>query len=221
MANELKMAIVESILQLRALNWSARRIARHLGVDRGTVRKHLRRAGSASKPAIPPAGSPGISDGLCIPSQAADAAGAASVPAASPKRGRPSDCEPYWAIIEAKLELELSAQRIFQDLLEQGFAGGYDSVKRFVRQLGQGRVLPFRRMECAPGLGKRMWGRRAIKGPAGNDRRGPADILPPRSGYPSSGCSPAEPDSVFPDPSSIVDPFLSHHLTELLLRKAL
>ena len=54
MANELKMAIVESIFQLRALRWSARRIARHLGIDRGTVRKYLRRADGSSKPAISP-----------------------------------------------------------------------------------------------------------------------------------------------------------------------
>ena len=46
MANELKMAIIESILQLHALHWSARQIARELGIDRGTVGKHLRRAQS-------------------------------------------------------------------------------------------------------------------------------------------------------------------------------
>jgi hypothetical protein len=41
---------------------------------------------------------------------------------------------------------------------------------------------------------------------------GPAEMLPPRSGYPSSGCSPAEPDSVSPDTSSVIDLSLSHHL---------
>jgi len=72
--------------------------------------------------------------------------------APSAKRGRASECEPYRAIIQAKLDLELSAQRIFQDLVsEHGFAGGYDSVKRFVRGLGRGRALPMRRMECAAG----------------------------------------------------------------------
>jgi hypothetical protein len=40
--------------------------------------------------------------------------------------------------------------------------------------------------------------------PAGSDQRGSAELLPPRSGYPSSGCSPAEPDSVSPDTSSVV-----------------
>jgi hypothetical protein len=35
---------------------------------------------------------------------------------------------------------------------------------------------------------------------------GPADLLPPRSGYPSPGCSSAEPDSVSPDDSTVVPP---------------
>jgi hypothetical protein len=43
-------------------------------------------------------------------------------------------------------------------------------------------------------------------GPTGDiDRQqGPADFLPPRSGYPSSGCSPAEPDSVSPDSTRVI-----------------
>jgi transposase len=36
------------------------------------------------------------------------------------------------------------------------------------------------------------------------DHQGAADIPPPRSGYPLSGCSSAEPDSVSPDSSSVV-----------------
>jgi hypothetical protein len=42
--------------------------------------------------------------------------------------------------------------------------------------------------------------------------QGPAEMLPPRSGYPSSGCSPAESDSVSPDTSSVITPYVSHHL---------
>jgi len=34
---------------------------------------------------------------------------------------------------------------------EHGFGHGYDSVKRYIRRLGQTRPLPMRRMECAPG----------------------------------------------------------------------
>ncbi len=59
MPNELKMAIVETIQRLHALQWSARRIARELGIDRGTVSRHLKQAQNSSKPAISPPGSPG------------------------------------------------------------------------------------------------------------------------------------------------------------------
>jgi transposase len=192
MAHELKMAIVESILQLRALHWSGRRIARHLGIDRGTVAKHLKRlesgpkpaispAGSEgskpatyppapgtvsgdgdradsagqvaeSKPAIPPAGSPGSNGGFFQAVSAGDSGSSQPGTEGPAKLGRPSLCEPYRALILEKLERGLSAQRIYQDLVgDHGFAGGYDSVKRFVRWLGRGRVLPVRRMECAPG----------------------------------------------------------------------
>jgi len=47
-------------------------------------------------------------------------------------------------------------------------------------------------------------------GPRVTDRQGTADVLPPRSGYPSSGRSSAEPDSVWPDHSSVVHDPLSH-----------
>lgn len=99
---------------------------------------------SDSNAAISPAGSEVVSP------QAPDAM---SPPADPPRRvGRISDCEPYRELILAKLDQQLSAQRIFQDLAsDHGFAGSYDSVKRFVRSLGQVRKLPFRRMECAPG----------------------------------------------------------------------
>jgi len=187
-ANELKMAIVESIFQLRTLRWSARRIARHLGIDRGTVRKYLRRADSGPKPAISPAGSQGSKPATNPPAPGGSppddgradvtATTADSKPAISPagcdgeikglpspgthptaatsaapiKRGRASECEPFQALILEKLQQELSAQRIYQDLaVEHGFTGSYDSVKRFVRRLGRSRPLPMRRMECAAG----------------------------------------------------------------------
>ena len=57
MANVLKMAMIQSIQQLHAAGWSQRRIARELGIDRGTVARHLRPPPPDPKPAIPPAGS--------------------------------------------------------------------------------------------------------------------------------------------------------------------
>lgn len=66
--------------------------------------------------------------------------------------GRRSLCTSHRAFIEARAAQGLSAQRIWQDLVDAcAFEGSYQSVKRFVRQLEQARQLPFRRMECAPG----------------------------------------------------------------------
>jgi len=184
MANALKMAIVQSIQQLHAAGWSQRRIARELGIDRGTVARHLRPPPPAPNAAIPPAGflQPGGSNAATFsplpapaPSPSAGngdadhpaAPNAAILPAGSEgenhaaatpanvrsSRGRPTQCEPFRELILAKLDQRLSAQRIWQDLVtDNGFTGSYDSVKRFVRRLGATTPLPFRRMECAPGL---------------------------------------------------------------------
>jgi transposase len=68
-------------------------------------------------------------------------------------RGRQASlCEPWRPIILAKLQLGLTAQRIFQDLVtDHGFTAKYHSVRRFVKHLGHHQALPFRRMECEAG----------------------------------------------------------------------
>jgi transposase len=58
MANHLKMANVQAILQLHSLRWSQRRIAEHLEIDRDTVRRYLLRHAEGANTAIVPAGSP-------------------------------------------------------------------------------------------------------------------------------------------------------------------
>lgn len=132
MANQLKMAMIDTIVTLLERGWSYRRIARELGIHRETVARHdrLRREEAAAKPAIPTPGSD------------------------PPRRpaGRQSHCVPFRERIQASLDRGLTAQRIFQDLrAESAFAGSYASVKRFVRSLTAATPLPFRRMECAPG----------------------------------------------------------------------
>ena len=50
------------------------------------------------------------------------------------------------------MEAGLSAQRIYQDLVEEkGFAGSYQSICRFVRQLKARQPQRVWRMECPPG----------------------------------------------------------------------
>jgi transposase len=174
MPNLLKVVMTENILSLHRRGWSQRRIARELGIDRETVARYLRQALPAPKPANAPIGSADAADdskpanapiGSAPPDDAANPGlapsglsdlpnmpGAEPVAVAGSSAGRASDCAPWRAVIQAKLNLGLSAQRIHQDLVaEHGFAGSYYSVRRFVRSLEPTQELPFRRLECGPG----------------------------------------------------------------------
>jgi len=139
MANQITMAVSDSIITLYAQGWSRRRIARTLGINRETVARHL---GLVSKPAI---STPGLDpEGTAKP--------AISTPAIASHAGRPSQCEPFRNSIIAWLDKDLSGQRIYQDLVgEHGFRGSYQSVKRYVRRLSKTHPERFERLECAPG----------------------------------------------------------------------
>jgi transposase len=137
---QLKVNQRQSIIALHEQGWSGRRIARELGLDRGTVGNYL---AGISKPATPHTGS-------------GEAGG--SKPATDPHTGSAglggpaSLCEPWREQIEQALERGLSIQRIYQDLVsERQFAGSYYAVRRFVLRRVGSQELPFRRMECAPG----------------------------------------------------------------------
>jgi len=152
-ANQLKMAVVNAISTLKERGWSHRRIARELAIDRETVKRHLDLTQEGSNPATnAPSGSEDSKPATnAPPGSVAEMAGTDS--GKNDKLSGPdSQCEPFLEVINGKLEQELSAQRIYQDLVaEHGFAGSYYSVRRFVRRLGQSHPLPFRRMESAPG----------------------------------------------------------------------
>jgi transposase len=153
MANRLKMALAESIHTLYLRGWSQRRIARELGINRETVARHLSDLLPASKPANAPIGSGDVPDrskpaNAPIGSEPALASSLAS----TGEPGRLSECEPYRDQIREKLQLGLSAQRIYQDLVtERGFPGSYFSVRRFVHRLRAHTGLPVRRLESEPG----------------------------------------------------------------------
>src|SRR5438132_55878 len=86
--NQLNVSLQHSIATLAANGWSARKIARELGVHRETVGRYLRPPQPDSKPAIPPPGSRADSDSK-----------PAIVPAGS-KAGRTSHCAPVTVVID-------------------------------------------------------------------------------------------------------------------------
>ena len=156
MVNQLKMADRNSILALHRGGWSFRRISQHLGIHRDTVSRCVRRsrgAGTAADTTPAAADLPGPSkpaaEGIrdYTPGESKQA-----TQVFTGNRAAKSRCEPHREVILEKLNQGLSAQRIHQDLAsEHQFAGSYQSVRRFVYKLSQGRPLPFRRMECEPG----------------------------------------------------------------------
>jgi transposase len=136
MSNVLKVSLQATIYSLHGRGWSRRRIARELGIDRETVGRYLLLA----KPAISTTGVEGIGEAK------------PAISTAGKGTGRKSQCEPLAEAIMAKVEVGLSAQRIYQDLVEEsGFTDSYQSVKRFVRKLRS--IQPDRvwRLECQPG----------------------------------------------------------------------
>jgi transposase len=146
MANQLKVAKVLSIQALHDQGWSQRRIARELGVSRDAVASYLR---AHSKPAKAPTGSDASKQAEAL--TGSEGLDDDSKPANAPTGSR-SLCIEFHELILAKLEQGLSAQRIFQDLVDDhGFAGKYHSVRRYVAKLKRAQPLPFRRIEVAPG----------------------------------------------------------------------
>jgi hypothetical protein len=123
--NRLCVSLQLSILTLYERGWSARRIARELGVHRETVGRELKR----SKPANVTTGSE--SDAEAKP---------AKVTTGSTPRGR-SEYEAWRPLIEQAVVQGLTARRIHQDLqTAHGYTGGYPRHRhqeflRFLRRI--------------------------------------------------------------------------------------
>ena len=111
MSNSLKVSLQATIYSLHDRGWSRRRIARELGVDRETVSRYLLLA----KPAISTTGFEGAGEAK------------PAISTAGKGVGRKSQCEPLAEVIVAKVEVGLSAQRIYQDLVEEtGFTDSFN-----------------------------------------------------------------------------------------------
>lgn len=171
MSNRLSMAQTQAIQALAATGQSNRAISRALGVDRGTVAKTLSQIQNQPPIWEAPTGSGeaptgcltsdlvaqdcsthvGESDpqtcSASITTNALSTTDGVEIPA-----GSRSECEPYRDGIIRKLEQGLTAQRIWQDLIDEyGFAAKYQSVRRYVARLQQKTPQLVRRMEVAAG----------------------------------------------------------------------
>jgi len=142
LGNYLKLTDRRRVMALCELDWSYRRIERETGVRRETIARYDPRR--QPKPATVPMTDP--SQPATVPTGAK----AATVPAGSMPKAV-SAAAPFGEVIEQKLAQGLTAQRIWQDLREDGFDHGYDSVKRLVRAVRKRRPEVAAVMEHPPG----------------------------------------------------------------------
>ena len=143
----------QQVIALGRLGWSLRRIERETGIRRETISAYLKEAGVTlrlprgrlvpAKPANEVTPDPKVAKpASCADEVTPDSdAESAAVPAAeleSPpsRKTSASVCEPHREAIELGLSRGRNAKAIWQDLVDgSSFAGGYQSVKRFVRNL--------------------------------------------------------------------------------------
>jgi transposase len=145
MANVLDQQKQQQILGLGRLGWSLRQIEEATGVRRETASRYLKAAGVAVRPAgrwgraKSKAAIEVITDPGAASSGGVEAGSAVAGIVGPPRPGRSpsaSACEAYRELIERGVELGRDAMSIWQDLVDdQGFASGYQSVRRFVVKL--------------------------------------------------------------------------------------
>jgi transposase len=157
MGNYLKLSTQQQIESLLELGWAQRRIAREVGVDRETVGRYarLRRADPAN-PITGSTGPPGTDGAQTRPNPITGSTGPPGTDEAqtrpNPITGPESAAVPHREYIEKALEKGLTAQRIWQDLVElHGYRAGYLTIQRYVRRVKVRRPEVADRMEHLPG----------------------------------------------------------------------
>ena len=107
MSNLLEVAMIDAILSLHRRNWSQRRIASELGINRETVARYLKQAEAAPKPANAPPGS-AASEAAPKPANAPRLGGQRAAPnqpmppgSRPAKRPKPANAPPGSAASEA------------------------------------------------------------------------------------------------------------------------
>jgi transposase len=140
MGNTLKMAQKQQIQVLIGLGWCDRAIHRETGRDREAIAKVRKQYEEKLKAPTDPAeeingqNRPKVPTDSGRPEDQNQPKVPADLPAAPSTNS--SRIFPYTEKIRAFYLQHLTAQRIYQDLVEQhGYSGSYDSVKRYVRKL--------------------------------------------------------------------------------------
>lgn len=161
MANVLKPEKQEQVCALGRLGWSLRRIQAETGVHRDTARRYLAEAGiqtrgerrrrlrdpAAAKPASQVTADPGVDPKPASQVFPDSAAGEEFLTSAAR-----SACEAHREFVAAALDQGRNGKGIWQDLVDQhGFAGSYESVKRFLRRLRRSSAVAHPRITTAPG----------------------------------------------------------------------
>jgi transposase len=132
MGNVLSGEKREQVLALGRLGWPLRRIEEATGVRRETAGDYLRKAGIV----IRPPGSWGEKSLAKAATLVITGFSAENSSPASSVESSASACAMYREKIEADLRRGRNVMGIWQDLVDRhGFAGGYQSVRRFVRVL--------------------------------------------------------------------------------------
>lgn len=153
--NALKMDKIALLHGLFRLGWSNRAINRETGIHRKTIKQF--RTGFQNVPEVPadsdPANGQNVpkvpADFLAhdLPVLPADAIFSAVLPFTNSVA-----LQPHRTFIRDEIVLGLTAQRIYQDLVERtGFSGSYDSVKRYARKLRKKHPQWFERLPTSPG----------------------------------------------------------------------
>ena len=159
----------QQVIALGRLGWSLRKIQKATGVRRETAADYLKAAGIGLRPpgawgrSMPAKPANEVTPDLQASKPASrgdevtpdsDSAKTVSAPESQPGR-KPSAsvCEPYQEAIELGFSKGRNAKGIWQDLVDiHGFAGDYQSVKRFVRRFrGQQSPEACAVIETAPG----------------------------------------------------------------------
>ena len=145
MSNRLAMDKAQSIQHLHDLGWSQRKIAATLSVDRKSVKRYLE--GEKSKGTAPTGQAPTARELAVVDSKGTSAPTAPVASITEPEKltdpesvagvassSARSGCAAYHESIVAGLKQQLTAQRIYQDLVtDHGFSGSYWSVNRYVK----------------------------------------------------------------------------------------